>query len=81
MRSSLSTHRTPVLARPGQGRSPSFWRLRSTRRPADEHSKMFSESWEVAVPKVIEAYKVTSTLCETGAGTSDISSAAYCTAS
>jgi hypothetical protein len=42
---------------------------------------MFSESLEVVVPKVIEAYKVTSTLCETGAGASDVASSGYCTAS
>jgi hypothetical protein len=37
--------------------------------------------WEAVIPKVIEAYKVTSTLCETGAGASDVASSAYCTAS
>jgi hypothetical protein len=43
--------------------------------------EMFSESWEVVVPKVIEAYKVTSTLCESGAGSTDVAASAYCTAS
>jgi hypothetical protein len=43
--------------------------------------EMFSESWEVVVPKVIEAYKITSTLCETGAGSTDVAASAYCTAS
>jgi hypothetical protein len=34
---------------------------------------VFTESLEVVVPKVIEAYKVTSTLCETGEGANDAS--------
>jgi hypothetical protein len=43
--------------------------------------EMFSESWEVVVPKVIEAYKITSTLCESGAGSTDVAASGYCTAS
>lgn len=40
---------------------------------------MFSESLEVVVPKVIEAYKWTATLCETGQGAIDVTSSSFCT--
>jgi hypothetical protein len=43
--------------------------------------EMFSESLEVVVPKVIEAYKWTATVCESGTGSSDSSASGYCTAS
>jgi hypothetical protein len=43
--------------------------------------EMFSESWEAVVPKVIEAYKWTATLCESGTGSSDSSASGYCSAS
>jgi hypothetical protein len=43
--------------------------------------KMFAESWESYIPKVIEAYKWTATLCETGQGAIDVTSSAFCTAS
>jgi hypothetical protein len=33
------------------------------------------------IPKVIEAQKLTMTLCTTGAGALDVSSASYCTSS
>jgi hypothetical protein len=42
---------------------------------------VISESWEAVVPKVIEANKVTSTLCEIGTGSTDSSASAFCTAS
>ncbi len=43
--------------------------------------EFFTESWEAVVPKVIESYAVTSTLCATGAGAIDVASSAYCTSS
>ena len=43
--------------------------------------ELFSESWKAIVPKVIEAYKWTATLCETGQGAIDVTSSAFCTAS
>lgn len=42
--------------------------------------RFFTESWEVIVPKVIESWKVTSTLCDSGAGQID-ASGSYCGAS
>jgi hypothetical protein len=42
---------------------------------------VFSESWEAVVPKVIESLKITSTLCDTGAGAIDVASSAFCTSS
>jgi hypothetical protein len=44
-------------------------------------NQLFSESWECVVPKEIESLKVTSTLCTTGAGATDVASSAYCSAS
>jgi hypothetical protein len=41
--------------------------------------EMFSESWEAVVPKIIEGYKVTRNLCESGTGSTDSSASAYCT--
>jgi hypothetical protein len=46
---------------------------------AFENFQLFSERWEAIVPKVIESLKITSTLCPTGAGALDVSSAAFCT--
>jgi hypothetical protein len=43
--------------------------------------EVFSESWEAVLPKVVDAYKVTSTVCESGAGSSDVAASGYCTAS
>ncbi len=37
--------------------------------------RFFSESWEAIVPKVIEAYKWTASVCATGAGAIDITNA------
>lgn len=43
--------------------------------------RFFSESFEALIPRVIEAMKVTSTLCVTGAGAIDVASSGFCTAS
>jgi hypothetical protein len=43
--------------------------------------EVFSESWEAVIPKVIESLKLTMTLCDTGAGASDVASSGYCTSS
>lgn len=43
--------------------------------------EFFAESWEAIVPHVIESQRITSTLCTTGAGALDVSSASYCTSS
>ncbi len=43
--------------------------------------EFFTESWEAVIPKVIESYAVTSTLCDTGQGAIDVTSASFCTSS
>lgn len=43
--------------------------------------QFFSESWEAVVPHIIEALKITSTICATGQGAIDVTTTAYCTAS
>lgn len=43
--------------------------------------QFFTESWEALVPHVIEALKITSVLCPSGAGSLDLTGAAYCSAS
>lgn len=43
--------------------------------------EVFSESCETVIPKVIEAYKWTATVCESGTGSSDTAAGGYCTAS
>ena len=53
----------------------------ATRRCGTNDFEVFSESSETVIPKVVEAYKWTATVCETGAGATDVSSSAYCTAS
>ncbi len=55
--------------------------VRDSTLNATNDYQVFSESWECVVPKVIESLKITSTLCTTGAGATDASSSAYCTAS
>jgi hypothetical protein len=53
--------------------------VRHDRQPND--FELFSESWEAMIPKVIEAYKVTSTLCDTRARAIDVANSAFCSAS
>lgn len=43
--------------------------------------EMFAESWEAVVPHVVESFRITSTICATGSGAIDVTSAAYCTQS
>lgn len=43
--------------------------------------RFFTESWEAVVPHVIDALKLTSTICATGQGAIDVTDTAYCTAS
>jgi hypothetical protein len=55
--------------------------VRDSTLNATNDFEVFSESWEAVIPKVIESLKLTMTLCDTGAGASDVSSAGYCTSS
>lgn len=58
----------------GDGGTLDLGIVRDSTLNATNDYRFFSESWEAVIPKVIEAYKVTSNLCATGSYAGDVTS-------
>ncbi len=59
----------------GDGGTLDLGIVRDSTPNATNNYEFFAESFEAIIPKVIESWKVTSNLCDTGAGAIDITDA------